>query len=127
MLNAGTNVSLNERIAQLNRMQAECQHEKNKIIEDNEIRLTEEIKNLIDGVGKGFIEGNENTPDKYNSDIYGVRDIHLSSGEDDTFFNTRLVVKLTHQTFLPRTVTVHGIVREIQTERVKKYKHTLRY
>lgn len=87
--------------------------EKKKKIEDfkksktesNTSILATEIRNLLDGCGVGFVAGDSYAPDRYQSNIDGVKNIRISSDGNIAVKVKSMVGKL-----LPEKIFVRGTI-----------------
>ena len=88
------------------------------------VKDTEEVKNLIDGVGEGFVEGDYYAPDRYYSKIPGVKNIRIKRG-----FTTpaTIFVKLYFYVPLPKKITLFGEEYQVETFESSKYSDKLYY
>ena len=68
---------LNELMAQRNAIEAQISAITKNIKDQNSIILIEEVRNLRDGVGEGFVSRDYFAPDRYYSRIDGVKNIRL--------------------------------------------------
>ena len=77
--NIMNNNVVNSLKAKINKLQAEIAAIENKQISINYKKLVEETLNLQDGVGEGFVDGDYYAPQRYYSDIEGVKNIRFDS------------------------------------------------
>ena len=73
---------VNEIQAQINALEAKKAEIINSLTSENEVILHEEILNLIDGVGDGYISGDYYAPNRYYSKIKGVKNIRRYGDTD---------------------------------------------
>ncbi len=71
--------NVNELIAQRNKIEAEIISLEKGLVDANHQLFLEEVFNLLDGVGKGFVEGDYYAPSRYYSSIRGVKNIRLNA------------------------------------------------
>jgi len=117
-------MTINEKTALKNRLEAEIEAFFNEKADKNTIILIEEVKNLLDGVGEGFVEGDYYAPDRYYSRIPGVKNIRIRVG-----FTTpaTIYVKLYYFTPLPEKITLFGEEYRVETFESSRYSDELPY
>ena len=115
-------MSVNEMTALRNKLDAAIIAETAKRTEANADLLREEIMNLIDGVGSGFTEGDYYAPDRYYSDINGVKNIRFY-GDNTIFVKTLSPVG----ELVPEKIEVRGTTYDIVCTRSDKYSSTVDY
>lgn len=95
--------SRNQIMAEINRLQGELAAIEAAKISENLPLFTEEVLNLCDCVGKGFRSGNYYAPDRFYSEIPGVKNIRFESAG-------AILVKLYDKRGydLPETIEVRG-------------------
>lgn len=81
---------LNKSIEERNKLDAKLFATKNNFNINNEMLLAETM-NLLDGVGEGFVAGDDYAPDRYYSKIDGVKNIRIIPGD----FVDKILVKVT--------------------------------
>lgn len=97
-------------IEMINSATAELESIKSNITNSNVTILRREIMNLLDGVGRGYVEGDYYAPSRYYSDIVGVKNIRIKT--PDTLYNYHRVVVKTLSPIgenLPETIIVRGV------------------
>ena len=94
-------MTINEKTALRNKLEAEIEAFFNQVSDINTIILVEEVKNLIDRVGEGFVEGDYYAPDRYYSRIPGVKNIRIRRP-------ATISVKLYSYVPLPEKITLDG-------------------
>ena len=72
-------VKVNALMAQRNKLEAEILSLEKGLVDANHQRLLEEVFNLLDGVGEGFVAGDYYAPSRFYSAISGVKNIRLKS------------------------------------------------
>jgi hypothetical protein len=94
---------VNEMMAEINRLKGEIFAIENNLTNENTPILVEEILNLFQGVGTGYIEGDYYAPDRVYSRIEGVKNIRF----DDKGV---ILVKVTSPKgyLLPSSVVIEG-------------------
>ena len=117
-------MTINEKTALRNKLEAEIEAFFNEKADKNSIILVEEVKNLLDGVGDGFVEGDYYAPDRYYSRIPGVKNIRIRRG-----FTTpaAIYVKLYFDVPLPEKITIDGEEYEVKTFESSRYSNELYY
>lgn len=115
----------------INALEAELQCIEKNIREENTRMLIEEVLNLLDGVGDGFVVGDDYAPTRFYSRIPGVKNIRVV--ECNPFrtsqFPPYLEVKVTSPKgeLLPREIEVRGQVYKVTLVESKRYDATLDY
>jgi len=94
-------MTINQKVALKNKLETEIEAFFEKVADKNTIILVEEVKNLIDGVGEGFVEGDYYAPDRYYSRIQGVKNIRILRP-------ATICVKLYYYVPLPEKITLDG-------------------
>ena len=117
-------MTINEKTALKNRIESEIEAFYNEKADKNSVILVEEVKNLIDGVGEGFVEGDYYAPDRYYSRIPGVKNIRIRVG-----FTTpaTICVKLYSYVPLPEKITLDGEEYKVETFESSRYSDKLNY
>ena len=117
-------MTINEMTALINNLEAEIEAFFNEKADKNSIILVEEVKNLLDGVGEGFVEGDYYAPDRYYSKIPGVKNIRIRRG-----FTTpaTIYVKLYSFVPLPEKITIDGEEYVVETFESSRYSDELPY
>lgn len=106
----------------INSAWAEIEAIRNNITDSNVTILKREIMNLLDGVGRGYVEGDYYAPSRYYSDIVGVKNIRIKS--PDTLYNYYRVIIKTISPIgenLPSSITVRGIEYTVIIDRSTRY------
>lgn len=75
--------TINQLKAQINALQARVDAYESGVKDENAVILSEEIANLIDGVGEGFVSEDAYAPDRYYSKITGVKNIRSSYTDNE--------------------------------------------
>jgi len=117
-------MTINEKTALKNRIESEIEAFYNEKADKNSVILVEEVKNLIDGVGEGFVEGDYYAPDRYYSRIPGVKNIRIRRGFTTP---TTICVKLYSFVPLPEKITLDGEEYEVRTFESSRYSNKLNY
>ena len=117
-------MTINQKTALRNKLQAEIEAFFQKVADKNTIILVEDVKNLIDGVGYGFVEGDYYAPDRYYSKIPGVKNIRIRRG-----FTTpaTIYVKLYYYVPLPEKITLFGEEYKVECFESSRYSDKLNY
>lgn len=115
-------LSVNEMTALRNKLDAAIIAETTKRTEANADLLREEIMNLIDGVGRGYTEGDYYAPDRYYSDIEGVKNIRF-------YGDNTIIVKILSPVgdLMPEKIEVRGTTYDIVCTKSDKYASTVDY
>lgn len=112
----------------INSAEAEIISIKNGIVNNNETILRREIMNLLDGVGRGYVLGDYYAPDRYYSDISGVKNIRLIRRNQlykaDTVF-VKVLSPIGEN--LPSTIEVRGEVWDVIFIKSDRYKNEVDY
>lgn len=106
----------------INSAKAEIEAIRNNITDSNVTILKREIMNLLDGVGRGYVEGDYYAPSRYYSDIIGVKNIRIKS--PDVLYNYYRVIIKTISPIgenLPSSITVRGIEYTVIIDRSTRY------
>lgn len=114
--------TVNEMKEKINRLQAEIFGVENGIENSNVIKLMEEISNLIDGVGEGYVGGDYFAPSRYYSGIQGVKNVRM--GEEGTI-EAKIVSPAGW--LLPEEVVVKGIAFRVVIYKSSKYEDEVDY
>jgi len=101
-------MTINEKTALRNKLEAEIEAFFNQVSDKNSIILVEEVKNLIDRVGEGFVQGDYYAPDRYYSRIPGVKNIRIRRP-------ATISVKLYSYVPLPEKITLDGDEYKVET------------
>ena len=117
-------MTINEKTALKNRIESEIEAFYNEKADKNSVILVEEVKNLIDGVGEGFVEGDYYAPDRYYSRIPGVKNIRIRRGFTTP---TTICVKLYSFVPLPEKITLDGEEYKVETFESSRYSDKLNY
>lgn len=117
-------MTINQKAALRNRLEAEIEAFYNEKADKNAIILVEEVKNLLDGVGEGFVEGDYYAPDRYYSKIPGVKNIRIRVGLTSP---ATIYVKLYYYVPLPEKITLDGEEYEVKTFESRRYSNKLNY
>ena len=72
---------INILIQRLNEIEAAITAVENNITADNAVVFVKEVLNLLSGVGDGFVSRDYYAPDRYYSQIKGVKNIRIIDGE----------------------------------------------
>jgi len=117
-------MTINQKVALKNKLETEIEDFYNEKADKNSIILVEEVKNLLDGVGEGFVEGDYYAPNRYYSKIPGVKNIRIRRG-----FTTpaTICVKLYYYVPLPQKITIDGEEYEVKTFESSRYSNKLNY
>ena len=70
--------TVNKLLAQINKLEAEIICLERGMVGKNHKRFVEEVLNLLDGVGVGFVGGDYYAPSRYYSGICGIKNIRLN-------------------------------------------------
>ena len=76
---------------QVNSLNAKIYGIEKGIKDENEVKLFEEVCNLLDGVGKGFTEGDYYAPTRYYSAIKGVKNIRIGGTVDEPSIAVKII------------------------------------
>ena len=117
-------MTINEKTALKNRLEAEIEAFFNEKADKNTIILIEEVNNLLDGVGEGFVEGDYYAPDRYYSRIPGVKNIRIRRGFTTP---TTICVKLYSYVPLPEKITLFGEEYKVECFESSRYSNKLNY
>lgn len=115
------NKQLNALIAQRNKLEAEINALESKIVGDNIVILLEEVMNLQDGVGTGYVSADDYARDRYYSRINGVKNIRIHG---DKLY---LKIKDRNGYYVPNSLEVRGKEYEIDFLYPKEYDSELEY
>jgi hypothetical protein len=94
---------VNEMMAEINRLKGEIFAIENNLTNENTPILVEEILNLFQGVGDGFVDGDYYAQDRVYSRIKGVKNIRLNN--PDTILDK---VTSPKGYLLPSSVVIEG-------------------
>jgi len=117
-------MTINQKVALKNKLETEIEAFFEKVADKNSIILVEEVKNLLDGVGEGFVEGDYYAPDRYYSRIPGVKNIRIRVGFASP---ATIYVKLYYYVPLPEKITLDGEECEVKTFESSRYSNKLNY
>ena len=117
--------SINQLKAEINRLQAEVDCRMAGLENKNTSILMEEVRNLLLGVGEGFIAGNYYAPDRYYSQIEGVKNLREASFDGELY----IMVKITSPKggLLPKQIMVGGTTYKICYKESEKYNREVDY
>lgn len=99
------------RRALINRLLGEIHAEEKRITNSNYAKFEEEVRNLIDCVGKGFTGGDYYAPRRYYSEIPGVKNIRFNdhvSGHDTAVIDVK--VTSSEGYLLPKKILGYDVV-----------------
>lgn len=117
-----------EIMAKINALQAELDHIVYGITNSNTQMLIEEVTNLLDGVGDGYVEGDYYAPSRYYSNIPGVKNIRIFN--PDTLYDYhRVIIKIVSPIGknFPDSVVVRGIKYKIVLDKSTRYSNEVDY
>lgn len=114
--------NVNELIALRNRIEARIYAIETFRFNKNSERLYEEIKNLFDGCGKGFVPGDDYAPDRYYSNIPGVKNIREEYGKT---IIAKLYSPVGH--ILPKKIQIEDKEYIVEFEYSRKYSNEIDY
>ena len=108
-------------IVQRNKIEAEIISLERGLVGANHQRFVEEVLNLFDGVGEGFVEGDYYAPSRYYSGIQGVKNIRLNA--------LGIQVKVTSPAgyLLPEKIEVHGEVYPVHFVKASSFSEVVDY
>lgn len=114
--------NVNKLQAQINALEAKKAVIINSLTSENEVILHEEILNLLDGVGDGYISGDYYAPNRYYSKIGGVKNIRRCG-------DTGILVKIVSPSgyLLPDKINVRGNEMNIVFTESDKFEDELDY
>ena len=115
-------MTINEKTALKNKLETQIEAFFQKEADKNSIILVEEVKNLLDGVGEGFVEGDYYANSRYYSRIHGVKNIR-KAGDDGIWVKVYSRVGY----LLPDEIDVDGKLYKILFTQSKNYKEKLNY
>lgn len=117
--------SINQLKAEINRLQAEVDCREAGMKDQNSLLLMEEVRNLRQKVGEGFMSGDYYAPERYYSKIEGVKNIRRASFDGEP----HILVKVTSPKgeLLPKEVTVEGTTYKVVYIESLKYKGKIDY
>jgi len=100
-------MKVNELMAQRNAIEAKISAIEAEIRNENDLLLIEEVANLLDGVGPGFVSEDDYASDRYFSRIPGVKNVRR-------YGEAAVLVKVTSPAgeLLPETLPLRG--REVK-------------
>ena len=75
--------NVNEKMAEINRLHAEIYCVEKKLQSKNLPVLIQEVLNLREGVGEGYVDGDYYAPTRFYSRIEGVKNIRFGKREAD--------------------------------------------
>lgn len=98
-----------EKKATINKLLGEIHQIEESMITSNSGKFEEEVRNLLDGVGKGFVGGDYYAPTRYYSSIPGVKNIRFHRSYDDV---VTVEVKITSPKgrLIPKKVLGYDVV-----------------
>lgn len=116
------NLTVHDIIVQINELLQKKEEIENKLVNKNIPLLRKEIRNLLNCVGDGFVEGDYYANSRYYSKIPGVKNIR-EAGDDGIW------VKVTSRNgyLLPNEIEVDGKLYKILFTQSKNYKEKLNY
>ena len=117
--------SINQLKAELNRLKAEIGCREAGVQNRNTSILIEEVSNLLQGVGEGFVAGDYYAPDRYYSRIEGVKNLRQDSFEGEPYI--RVKVDSPKGELLPLRIMVEGITYKICYVESRKYNREVDY
>lgn len=108
--------SINQLIARINRLQSIVDCRVSGITESNRAKLVEEIMNLIDHVGSGYVSEDYYASERYYSNIPGVKNLRFRD-------NGSVLVKIISPVgeLVPNVVNVRGVEYRIIFTYSSKY------
>ena len=111
-----------ELLEQRNQIESQIWGIEKEITDKNTVVLHNEISNLIDGVGKGYVEGDYYADTRYYSEINGVKNIRF--GRED-----EIVVKIISPSgwLIPDVINVKSIEFKLSIAYSSKYKEMIDY
>ena len=114
--------SVKELIEKRNEIEAQIWAIEKGITIENEVILHQEITNLIDGVGEGFVSGDYYADSRLYSDIPGVKNIRFHT-------DTEILVKVVSPIgmLVPHTLNVRGVEYRISLSFSSKYREGIDY
>lgn len=117
--------SVNQLKAELNRLKAEIGCREAEVENRNTPILIEEVSNLLQGVGEGFMSGDYYAPSRYYSRIEGVKNIREASFDGELY----IMVKITSPKggLLPKQIMVGGTTYKVCYKESLKYKEKVDY
>lgn len=110
---------------QVNALNAKIYGIEKGIKDENEVKLFEEICNLLDGVGKGFTEGDYYAPTRYYSTIKGVKNIRIEGPLDEPSVAVKIVSPVGK--LLPESITVRDKLYKVNWFYSDKYEDAVDY
>lgn len=72
---------MNSLMAQKNAIEAQIIALQDQLVCENATAFVEEVLNLLSGVGDGYVAGDYYAPNRYYSQIKGVKNIRMTRGE----------------------------------------------
>lgn len=116
-------MSVNELMEMNNEITAEIRHKNNNRIYNNVRILDAEVRNLLDGVGDGFVSSDYYAKDRYYSSIKGVKNLRIYKPEEVEEKDAELLVKILSPKgkLLPKEITVRNIRYKIKFISSKNY------
>ena len=105
----------------LNEIEAAITAVENNITADNAVVFVKEVLNLLSGVGDGFVSRDYYDPDRYYSQIKGVKNIRII--DEDIY------VKITAPSgyLLPEKITIRGIEYRVIPTRSTNFNNEVDY
>ena len=118
-------VNVNQLKAEINRLKAEVACREAGMKDQNSLLLIEEVRNLRQKVGEGFVSGDYYAPERYYSKIEGVKNIRRAAFDGEP----HILVKVTSPKgeLLPKEITVEGTTYQIVYIESRKYKGKIDY
>ena len=113
--------NVNTLLAKRNRIEAEIISLEKGLVEANHQLFVEEVLNLFDCVGEGFVESDYYAPSRYYSNIRGVKNIRLNA--------LGIQVKVTSPAgyLLPEKIEVHGEVYPVHFVKASSFSEVVDY
>ena len=101
--------NVNELISKANELMARVQAIEKKITDKNYQIFIKEVRNLLNGVGEGYIAEDYYSSDRYYSDIEGVKNIRLLAPEKEGY-EAEIMVKVTSPKgyLIPKEIQIDG-------------------
>ena len=116
--------NVNEMKARVNELQAQIWACEKKIGSENARILYQEILNLLNGVGDGYVEGDYYAPSRYYSSIEGVKNIRIR----EAFPNWIFVKVISPRGYLlPKKIKVGGTQFRIEFLQSKNFSERVDY
>ncbi|MBQ2174386.1 MAG: hypothetical protein II453_04720 [Alphaproteobacteria bacterium] len=114
--------TVSEMKQEINRLYGEIAAVENEIINTNTATFVAEVRNLLDGVGEGFVERDYYADARYYSIILGVKNIRINT-EDS------ILVKIESASgyLLPKEIVIDGKIYNVAFVQSKNYIERLDY